>query len=188
MSKKTKRIVVPKPTIKETTMPIDPALFNPSSSYRYRTDLDKELAEEDFMDARDLKRLRIREITAKREARIKQFERQSRLGNPGDSSGREREELLKTLFTNPTARKEWLELDNASRATLLETANFLTAKTGETPSVLSPYLSFMMMQMRQNPQTSVQELVALVNVIRPIQATGKSETAELIFTNQKREA
>ncbi len=181
MSKKTtKRIIVPKPTIKETTMPIDSALFNPSpSAYRYRSNLDKELAEEDQMDARDLKRLRVREITAKREARIREFEKRSGTGNLNGRFSRERDVLARALITNPKIQQDWLDMNPESRSILLASANTLTQQN-QNPGTLSAYLPFMMLQMKQNPQTSSKELIELINVLRPTGNPGKSETTELL--------
>lgn len=161
-------------------MPIDPTLFNPSSSsYRHRTDLDRELAEEDLMDARDLKQLRVREVKAKREARIREFEERSGIGNPGGRSNRERVDLAKALITNPQVQKEWLNMNDAARAILMASANTLTQQ-GQSANVLASYMPFMMMQMRQNPSTSVKEMVDLINIVRPVANTGRSETAEII--------
>ena len=109
--------------------------------------------------ARRAKTVSVESFIAKKEAEISKIKG----SNLGGGSG-EKEALIRALFNDPKIRSDWLALDNASRVTLLTTVNSLSQQ-GQNQNTLSMYLPFMIAQQKQNPQTSMKDMIELFKIV-----------------------
>ncbi len=121
--------------------------------------LDKILALQAKDLARRAKTVSVESFIAQKEAEISKIKG----SNLGGGSG-EKEALIRALFNDPKIRSDWLALDDTSRVTLLTTVNALSQE-GQNQNTLSMYLPFMLAQQKQNPQTSMKDMVEFFKIV-----------------------
>lgn len=144
--------------------------------------LDEAIDDEDRELAREAKRLRLQEIVAERKKRLKELKgsEEGVAGSQGAPPSLEAESLVKALLADPKVQKQWLEYSEEQRGVLLAAVGTLLA-SGQHPGSIGSAWPLMMVAMRQNPSSSVKDVVELIKVVSPPQqATTSKDILEAI--------
>ena len=80
-------------------------------------------------------------------------------------------DLAKSLISDPASQKQWLTFTPEQRQIIMASIQSLSLSQGGKTNGLNMWMPFMMMQMKNKPETNLKEMMELVNIIRPAQPT-----------------
>lgn len=133
---------------------------------RIQEEIDAE--EEDL--AREARRLRLEEIVTKRRKKIQEIQDSPEAGsNPSGDVGFARN-FVTALIQDPKVQKQWLEITDDQRATIIQSVSMLMASSNMSASGgsnVALMLPLMMSTVRSNPGMDAKGLVELIKAVSP---------------------
>jgi hypothetical protein len=174
----------PRPKIK--FLDLDKFLGNPSmvgvveGEKEEEDEVEKALKRAAKLKSDRIKMLELDKYLLETEREVKKLREEEERGKGAETtsaSSSEVEPVMKALLTDPKTQKQWLDLTEEQRNIILSSIAAVSA-TGGSAGNLGTVFPLMMMQMRQQPGSSVRDMVELIKTVSPPQAgtTGKDIT------------